>query len=65
MTRGPRYCSPGWLTAYVVGLLLWLAIYELWGACVVVVMLAGGAIGIVAAGNLLATGHVVPPEERR
>jgi hypothetical protein len=39
----PRYLSPGWLAAYSAGLLAWLAIYELWGACVWAALMVGAA----------------------
>ena len=45
MTRWPPFCSPGWLLAYTLGLLAWLAILKLWGACLVVAMIAGGLFG--------------------
>jgi hypothetical protein len=48
MTRWPRYLGPGWLAAYALGLLAWLAILKLWGACLVVAMIAGGLFGTLA-----------------
>ncbi|TMQ04396.1 MAG: hypothetical protein E6J90_51530 [Deltaproteobacteria bacterium] len=54
----PPYLGPGWIAAYAIGLLAWLAIFELWGACFVVAVLAIGTLGITALGELLATGHV-------
>ena len=60
----PRYLGPGWLAAYALGLLCWLAIYELWGAVVVVVLLAVGAFGIIAAAEWLGRGNIDHPEER-
>lgn len=61
----PRYLGPGWIAAYAIGLLLWLAIYELWGAVVLVVLLAVGAAGIAAAAHMLGDGHVDRQEDGR
>jgi hypothetical protein len=53
VTRWPPYCSPGWLAAYALGLLAWLAIWHLWGACLVVAMIAGGLFGTIAIADWL------------
>lgn len=59
----PRYLGLGWIAAYAVGLLMWLAIYELWGAVVVVVLLVIGTAAIVAGAHLLGDGHVERTED--
>jgi len=41
----PLFASPGWLAAYAIALLAWLAIDELWGGVVVVALIAGGLFG--------------------
>lgn len=41
----PPFLSPGWIAAYALGLLCYLAIGELWGAVIVVAMIAGGLFG--------------------
>ena len=61
----PPYLSPAWIAAYGVGALAWFGLYELWGACLVVAVLAGGALAIHALGELLATGHALPEERDR
>lgn len=48
MTGWPRYLGPGWLAAYALGLLCWLAIARLWGAVVVVALIAIGLFGTLA-----------------
>lgn len=69
MTRWPSFCSPGWLAAYALGLLCWLAIAKLWGAVVVVALIAFGLFGTLAIGEWLhETNRPRPPvteEERR
>jgi hypothetical protein len=66
MTRWPPFCSPGWLLAYSLGLLCYLAILDLWGACLVVAMIAGGLFGTLAIGDWLHETNrprPFPPEE--
>ena len=63
MTRWPPFLGPGWLMAYAIGLLCLFAIYELWGACVVLVLLALGTIGIIATAEALGHEHVTPAED--
>ncbi len=45
MNPWPPFASPGWLLAYALGLLCYLAIGELWGAVIVVALIAGGMFG--------------------
>lgn len=59
-----RHLGPGWLAAYALGLLGWLAIWRLWSAVVVVALIAGGGLGIVWLGNKLDSGEFPPPEDR-
>jgi hypothetical protein len=61
----PPFLGPGWLLAYAVSGLLWVAILEFWPVALIIAFAAAGALGIVALGNLLSTGHTVPPEDRR
>lgn len=66
MTHWPRYLGPGWLLAHTLGLLAWLAIWRLWGACLVVAMIAGGLFGTIAIGDWLHETNrprPFPPEE--
>lgn len=65
MTRWPRFLSPGWLMAYAVSALLWILIIEFTPIALVVAMAAAGVLATVALGNLISTGHVVPPEDDR
>lgn len=62
-----RYLGPGWLLAYALGLLAWLAIWRLWGACLVVTMIAGGLFGTLAIAEWLHETNrprPSPPEDR-
>lgn len=63
MTRWPRYLGPGWLLAYAIGGSLWILIFGLTPLPLFVALLAAGALGITALGNLFDSGHF-PPEKR-
>lgn len=74
LTRGripgwPPFAGPGWLAAYSLGLLCWLAIKELWGGVIVVSMIAGGFFGTIAVVEWLGETNrpraPTPPEDRR
>lgn len=65
MKAWPPFLSPGWLAAYAVGGALWLLLFEFTPLVFVLAFAAAGALGIIALGNLISTGHVLPPEDRR
>ena len=47
--RWPQFASPGWLAAYTAGLVAWLAIYDWFGAVVVLSIVAFGVLALGAA----------------
>lgn len=59
------YLGPGWLLAYTVGACLWMLAVSVTPIPLVIATACGGAAGIIALGNLISGGHVVPPEDRR
>lgn len=63
MKGWPPFASPGWLLAYALGLLCGLAIAKLWGAVIVVALIAVGLFGTLAVGEWLGeTNRPRPPE---
>lgn len=45
----PQYASPGWLAMYATGLGMWIAIYDLLGAVVVLAILLFGVLALASA----------------
>jgi hypothetical protein len=64
----PPFLSPGWLLAYALGLLSYLAIGELWGAVIVVALIAFGLFGTLGVVHWLGETNrprpPAPPEEQ-
>jgi hypothetical protein len=64
MTRWPPFCGPGWLLAYAVSGCLWMAIFEVTPIPLIIAVASAGALGYIALGNWISSGHPFPPEKR-
>lgn len=62
MTRWPRYLGPGWLLAYAIGGILWMALVELTPLPFVLTLAALGLLGLYQLGSWLMGG--APPANK-